>query len=432
MKKVLSIVLWSVIAGAFIGPGTVTTAASAGTGFGFTLLWALVFSTLACLLLQEASARVTILSGSELGELLRIRSHPGWLRTSILVLVLGAIVLGCAAYQAGNILGAVVGAERLTGLPSQALTLIIGAGAGVLLWMGTSRIIGIVFGALVAVMGFAFLVTAVQLEPSISDLLRSSLIPTTPSGSGLLIIALIGTTVVPYNLFLGSGLARGQNLGEARLGLVVAILLGGLISGAILVVGTAVTGEFSYSALASVLANRLGGWAEILFGIGLFAAGFSSAVSAPWAAAMTTRSLFGAGEHDRWKDTDWRYRSVWAAVLLTGVAFGVVGASPIPAIVAAQAFNGLLLPVVAVFLLILANDRKTLGRAGIGGWPNTLLLLATVWVTILLGLSNLARAGSRVFGYAPPSERLLLIAACVTATIVFVPIVRAVTRARAA
>ena len=68
MKRLLNILFWSVIAAAFIGPGTVATAARAGSDFGFALAWALLFSVLACLVLQEASGRITALTGKELGE----------------------------------------------------------------------------------------------------------------------------------------------------------------------------------------------------------------------------------------------------------------------------------------------------------------------------------------------------------------------------
>ncbi|RLD51406.1 MAG: divalent metal cation transporter, partial [Bacteroidetes bacterium] len=67
-KRILSILFWSVVSAAFIGPGTVTTATKAGVYYNFQLLWALVFSTFATLLLQEASARLTIRSQMNLGE----------------------------------------------------------------------------------------------------------------------------------------------------------------------------------------------------------------------------------------------------------------------------------------------------------------------------------------------------------------------------
>ena len=98
MKRLLSILFWSVIAAAFIGPGTVTTAASAGAQFRYALLWALVFSTLATVVLQEASARVTVVSGYNLGEAIRAQFRGRAVGAVVLVLVLGAIVLGNAAY----------------------------------------------------------------------------------------------------------------------------------------------------------------------------------------------------------------------------------------------------------------------------------------------------------------------------------------------
>ena len=84
MKKILSILFWSIITAAFIGPGTVTTAAKSGAVFGYDLLWALLFSTVACLVLQEASARVTVISGLSLGEAIRQQFHSGLKGFSVL------------------------------------------------------------------------------------------------------------------------------------------------------------------------------------------------------------------------------------------------------------------------------------------------------------------------------------------------------------
>ena len=221
-----SILFWSVITAAFIGPGTVTTAASSGATYGYALLWALLFSTLACLLLQEAAARLTVVSGLDLGQALS-RQYPGGAgRVVVLSLVLGAVVLGCAAYQAGNILGGVAGAALGTGLSLNVLTTLSGLLAAGLLLSGSPRIIARGLSVLVAVMGVAFLATAWKLGPALPDLLRGALLPTRPAGSGLLILGLIGTTVVPYNLFLGSSLARKQPLPDLRFGLAVALLLG--------------------------------------------------------------------------------------------------------------------------------------------------------------------------------------------------------------
>jgi Mn2+/Fe2+ NRAMP family transporter len=402
----------------------VATAAAAGARHGLALLWALLFSTLACLLLQEAAARLTVVSGLDLGQALRRPYGEGAGRFFVRLLVLGAVVLGCAAYQAGNILGGAAGAALGTGLPAPWLSTAIGALAALLLLAGSPRTVARGLSLLVAVMGFAFLLTAWQLAPELSALLRGSLLPSRPPGSGLLLLGLVGTTVVPYNLFLGSGLARGQRLGELRSGLAVAILLGGLISMGIVVVGTAVAQPFSFDALARVLEQRLGFGARALFAAGLFAAGLSSAVTAPLAAAITARSLLASAGDRRWGDRGPLFRGVWLGVLLVGVGFALSGVKPIPAILAAQALNGLLLPFVAVFLLLAVNDRVLMGESGRNRLAGNLALTAVVLVALVLGVTNLARAAAGALGFPLPGEGPLLALAAAVGLLLAWPVGR--------
>ncbi len=398
MRRLLAILTGSVIAAAFLGPGTITTAARAGAGHGYSLLWALALATCACLVLQEAGARLTIASGQNLGQALRQRFHGGPASVVMLVLVLGAIVLGCAAYEAGNILGGVEGAALATGWSRSTLTVISAALAGTLLYFGSTRVVALVLGMMVAVMGGAFLVTGLLLRPPLREVLAGLSMPSIPPDGTLLVLGLVGTTVVPYNLFLGSGIARGQRLGEARFGLVVAIVLGGLISMAVVLVGAAVDGPFSYPEVGRVLSAQLGAWASPLFALGLFAAGFSSAVTAPLAAAITARSLFASSADDpRWGDGSWRYRAIWLGVLLAGAAFGIAEVQPIPAIILAQALNGLLLPVVAVFLWLVMNDRRLLGDEAVNGTVANIAMGLVVVASIALGLRGIIRAVSAAF-----------------------------------
>ncbi|MEO1365859.1 MAG: divalent metal cation transporter [Acidobacteriota bacterium] len=398
MSRLFSILAGAVIAAAFLGPGTVATAASAGASQGLALLWALLFATGACYVLQEATARLTIASGLSLGAALRARYRgPGGVVA--LVLVVGGVILGCAAYEAGNILGGVAGAALAVDVGPRVLTLASGALALALLGLGSTRAVTAALGLLVATMGVAFLVTAASLAPSAAELVRGLFVPAVPAGSALLILGLVGTTVVPYNLFLGSGLAKGQPLRDARLGLAVAIGLGGLVSMAVVVVGTAVTGAFSFDALGDVLARRLGPWAVDFFGAGLFSAGFSSAVTAPLAAALTARGLFSTGEDDGWGDRGWRFRAVWLGVLASGVAFGLSGVRPLPVILAAQALNGLLLPMIAAFLFVAVNDRASMGEHVNGRGANAAMGLV-VAVATLLGVRGLLRAAASVTGDA--------------------------------
>ncbi len=429
-SRLLSILFWSVIAAAFIGPGTVTTAASAGSSFGFTLLWALTFSTIACLVLQEAGARITVVSGHNLGQAL-VRQYRHSAARAVPVFVMGAIVLGCAAYQAGNILGAVAGLELVAGVSRRVLTVGIGLVAFAVLWLGSTKVVANLLGVVVAVLGVSFLSAAVALRPPIGALVSGSLVPSLPDGAGLLVLALIGTTVVPYNLFLGSGLKHSQQISEMRFGLAVAVILGGVISMGILVVGTATEGAFSYAALAAALEQRVGAAAPWLLGIGLFAAGASSAITAPLAAAVTARSVLAmSGEPARWADDAPRYRLVWIAVLMTGVAFGIAEVQPIPAVIAAQALNGVVLPFVAVFLFIAVNDRSLMGDAELNRGFKNVVMAAVVFVTLVLGVTSVMRAAGGAFGVALPSERVLLAMAGVLAAGIAVPVARTIARRR--
>jgi Mn2+/Fe2+ NRAMP family transporter len=410
MKRIGSILLWSAIAAAFIGPGTVTAAASAGASVGPALLWAILFSGIATFTLQEFAGRLAIGTGDDLASVLRRRYPHGFARAATLLLVGGAILLGCAAYEAGNILGGAAGAMLAIDLPKPAVTLILALAAALLLLAGSPQGVARLMAVFVGLMGVGFLAVAISLAPAVGPLL-AGMVPApgfADDQAALLgVLALVGTTVVPYNFFLGAALARGQGLGEMRFGLALSVGIGVLITAAILVVGTALAGEFSFEALGDTLADRLGGWARTGFGIGLLAAGISSAVTAPLAAALTARGLFASVEDPRWQARGWRFRAVWGAVLLIGLGFGLADIRPTPAILAAQAFNGALLPLVALFLLAAMNDEALLGDAANGPLANGFGLLV-VGVATMLGLTAIARASSTALGFALPDPGLML------------------------
>lgn len=392
-SRLLNILFWSVISAAFIGPGTVTTAAKAGADFGLPLLWALTFATIACLVLQEASARLTIASGMNLGQAIWQLVKNGRRGKLIILMVAICILSGTAAYQAGNLLGAMAGTNLLFRLPPWLVVLIIGLVAGTILFIPSIKVIARVLGSLVAFMGLAFLVTAIAIGPSIPEVLRGLVRPAIPlnQGGGLLVLGLIGTTVVPYNLFLGSGISAGQSIREMRSGLVVAIVLGGIISMAVLVTGTAMMEDFTFHGLAETLNSYLGGAGTFILGVGLFAAGFTSAVTAPLASAVTVRSLFGNRDPQKWASTSWRFRLVWGIILMTGMAFGMSGFKPVPAIIVAQALNGLILPVIAVFLFGMVNHPRVMKNSH-NRLPANIIMTAVVFVSLLIGMAGLIRA----------------------------------------
>lgn len=387
-----SVLFWSVISAAFIGPGTVTTAASAGASYRLALLWSIVFSTGATIFLQEAAARITIASGLNLGEILakKYRSEGRWLRWALFI----TIVFGCSAYQAGNILGALSGLELFIHIPRIGLTLILCLVAGAMLWLGNTASITRFLGGIVALMGVVFIWAAFFGDLSFSEWI-TGLKPAINSENVLLVVGLVGTTIVPYNLFLASGISKGQEMLEMRWGIAIAVLIGGIISAAIMAVGAQVSGAFSFEGLAAALATKMGPIGTALLGFGLFAAGFSSAITSPFAAAITGQSLLGDGATS-WSLKGRFFRLAWGIVLLTGLIFGILQVRPIPAIILAQAINGVLLPVVAIFLTLAVNDRKLIPESYLNSTATNLFTLILVSIISFLGISNIWRAIGQV------------------------------------
>lgn len=429
-KRFLEILFWGVISAAFIGPGTITTAAAAGAEFGYAIVWALVFSTFTCIILQESSARLTVASGINLGEAFKKYLTGTIIGKMTLWLILIAIILGCAAYEAGNILGALAGVELLLNIPSYWVISLIGVTAFVLFWFNSVDTVAKIMGVIVAFMGICFFITAVIMQPDWGLLFNNMVIPRFPEGSHILILALIGTTVVPYNLFLGSGIATGKNLKEMRINLTIAIGLGGLISIAVLVVGTAIAGEFTFEGLAAALTEQLGGWATVLLGLGLFAAGLTSSITAPMAAAITARSILkDSSKHEnKWGEQGSYFRSIWIVVLFVGLAFGLSQVRPVPAIILAQALNGIILPLIAIGLLILVNNIELMTKRSANTILFNIVMSVVVFITIIIGVRNIASAFNSFLPFELLKETYILGTSFVISILISWPVYRTIRR----
>ncbi len=422
--RLLNILFWSVVSAAFIGPGTVTTVTKAGAYYHYDLMWTVIFSIFAALLLQEASARITIFSGMNLGQAIAKYFENRKGRGLVLFLVVVAIILGSAAYETGNILGAVEGLHFVfRDVPKVYFVLGIGFFAILAFSLRSVRLIAQFMGSFVFLMGIAFLTTAIFVKPDFSEVLKGTFIPKIPNvtGAGLLILGIIGTTVVPYDLFLGSGIIdKSQTIKDARIGLSVAIILGGIITMAIMTVGSAITEGWSEKAIRNMDFNfeliknilyinaLIGDLAVYIFGFGMFAAGFTSAITAPLASAITARSIFGQYNDKKWKPKSLGYYLITIGILLVGVTFGLLQVKPIPAIIAAQAFNGLILPFISIFLIIIINDPSVM-KDKVNPWWLNVLMIFVVWLTVIIGLLNVVKATAHAFKLELPNPDTLFL-----------------------
>ncbi len=354
------------VAAAFIGPGTLTVCTLAGVGFGYELIWVLVFATFATIVLQGMASRLGLVSGAGLGEALRLQiTHP-ILKVLSLSLVFIAIIIGNAAYEMGNITGAVLGLESDKWDSSKWGPILIGVMVAVLLWSENFKRIQLAMALLVAVMSLVFVTTAFMVISW--DEFTTGLVPRLTSENQLMALGLIGTTIVPYNLFLHASATSRHwngigNLPRAKRETIIAIGLGGIISVCVLVTATSGEGGLvqGVTDMSRQLEPMLGQFAKPFMSIGIFAAGISSALTAPLAASLTARGIFG------WKEK-WKSRLVWVAVLLAGVSFSMAGFKPISVIQVAQIANGILLPIIVVFLIAMCNRTSLMGehKNGVG------------------------------------------------------------------
>lgn len=381
-----SVVLWSVISAAFIGPGTVTTAVSAGANYGLSLLWAVTFATFGCIALQELSARITIASGLTFGESLLKKFGP---RKGLILqwIVGGSVIFGCAAYEAGNILGAVAGMNLITGASNALLTIVVTVVSGVVLWFRGKDWISNLMMLLVIIMGVAFTALAFSQEFSFSELVVSTITPAIPAGSEVIVLGLIGTTIVPYNIFIGSGISKGQTISMMRLGLGISVAIGGAITAAILIAGISINNFDSFHEIAGAMELQVGKWGAHALALGLFAAGLSSAITSPFASSLIATTVFHFTK-------EWKVRLVWMLVLLTGFIFGISGVRPIPVILAVQALNGLILPLITMYLIIIVNDDNIVPRAQQHDSRYNIVLMVILLAVSLIGISNIDKSAS--------------------------------------
>ena len=390
------------VTAAFIGPGTVVTASRAGSDFGFLLLWAIGFSVLATVVLQEMAARVGVVTGQGLSHVIKNAIDNPIFRFGILGLILIAILIGNSAYQTGNILGAAAGLEAIIPVGNSDLSsnplegsnatpnqssdqslnfkvLIVSLVAAVTLtviWIGRVDLLQKILTVCVGLMSFLFLYSAIASEPQWSKI-AAGFVPRIPTGSEWFVIGIIGTTVVPYNLFLHASAAAQQWGGDSvnddtttaikysRIDTILSVALGGLVTCAILITASMAFHDTNTPSgsggldIAKQLEPALGVNSKFIFSLGLFAAGLTSAITAPVAAAFAVSGCFG------WSGrlSDSRLKITASVVVLIGFAFAIwLGKSPQQTIILAQAANGLLLPLLAILLLVICNQKSVMKR----------------------------------------------------------------------
>lgn len=386
------------VTGAFIGTGTITTSTVAGTNNGYTLLWASVtLAVIMTIILQEMAARLSLSTGESLATL--IRSRLGLWASIIAVL---AIVGGNSIYSVGNLAGVELAlGELFSGVSGKVWMFVVTLIYWGLLMIGKYSLLEKTITFLVATMGLTFLINMFYVKPDYSEMIVGLTVPQFEVSDIMLVLGLIGTTVVPYNLYLHSSAIveknwskkPKENLTLMRLDTIFPIFVGGLITMAVGVVAATVLHPLHISEgleiqgageMAIALQPLLGNAAYTLFSIGLFAAAVSSMPMAALSAAYVFTESFGLSSD--MKSTP--FRIIFSIVAWVPFIFAVGITNPVWTIILAQTVNGMLLPITAIALLYLVNKKEVVGDLRNKATTNILGFIA-VGFAVYLGVLNI-------------------------------------------
>ncbi len=380
-------------------PGGILTYSQAGAKFGYALLWTLIPTTIALIVVQEMAARMGAVTGKGLSDL--IREEFGFRVTFFTMLVLGIADLG-------NIVAEFAGLASGMGLFGLSKYIVVPIGAA-LVW-------GVVVGnsykpverilILCSLLYFAYPVSAILAHPNWRAALHDTVVPSISRSSDyiIIVVGLIGTTITPWMQFYLQASVVEKGIGEKQYPLCRwDVILGCIITDVVaffIVLACAATlyvsgyRNISDAADAAVALRPLAGdFAYLLFAVGLVNAALLSAAILPLATAYNICEGLGfeSGVNKRFSEAPVFY---WLYSGLIGVGAAVVLIPRLPllkVILFSQVVNGVLLPFVLMFMLVLVNRTEVMGKyrnsrlANVIAWGTSIIIIvltvAMVWTT---------------------------------------------------
>ena len=370
--------------------GGVATYSSAGALFGYGQLWTVPVMCLLLIVAQETAARMGCVTGKGFASL--IREQFG-VRMSTLAML--ALLISNTTVTLSEFAGIASG-FALFGIPAYVSVPIAAVAIWALTMSGSYHRIEKIL-LLISCAFVTYVVAGVMVGPDWGDALNATLIPrfsTDPQYFSVL-VANIGTTIAPWMIFLAQSNvveknARAEDLPYQRIDTVTGSVVASAISwfiilttGAVLFpAGIAVNGAED---AASALAPLVGPYAEALFGAGLVGASFLAACVLP---GITSSAICEAFGWERGADRSWQeapvYRGIITAIIfLSAVIVIVPNVNLFGIMMLAQVVNGVLLPVLLVFMVLIAGDRHVMGRFANGRIWNGLTWFTIIAVVIL-------------------------------------------------
>lgn len=452
VNEMSSMLYWSMLAACTVGPGTVVSCARAGAEYDLSLIWALIFGSILAFTVQEGSARLTVISGKSLGQCMRVKyRHTTKVYDTALVcwVVSIAVFIGNTLIEANCFAGGIDAVLTIPGVENTTLSVVMfclafGVVVLALLYWDKVDMLGIFLGCVMMSMIVLFLVVVVFTGLDFKAF-GLGLIPNLPTKSSPeaaeptdIILSLVGTTSLGFNIFLGGSMAKGKQLGATQRGIAFSCINACEVSVLILIVGS---GAFSNNEVFTVarLADLIEGWigqvGVWIFAIGFVAAALSSMLAVPLGAALTADSMFHQCQEEKESKenctTDYAklqegikeekdvktnnqvelptetkieveeseklknlprpvYWGIISIEVLVSVIVISLNAPRVQVILVAQVFNGCLLPFFAICLLLCINDNQFMGKSPQKAWANVFMVV-TVGFTLFLAFNVLTQ-----------------------------------------
>ena len=373
--------------------GGIATFSSAGANYGYNLLWALVIAGFCLAIVQEMCARMGAITGKGLADLIREQFGVRWTALAML-----ALLIANTGVTVSEFLGIAASVQVLANDPHTLWVYVIVPVAGLALWWlvikGSYRRVEKIF--LIMSLGFlAYIPAAFAAHPSWSEVGRELIFPHIDTSSGYLLtaVALVGTTISPYmQFFVQSSVAdKGIQSGEYAYeqldvysGTIFAVVIACFViiaSAAALYKGHPLPMPIAAIDAAQALRSFADQYAGLLFGIGLFGASLLAAAVLPLSTSYAICEAFGfeRGVSHSFKEAP-VFQSIFTGLIILGVLITLIPGLPIfQVLVILQDLNAAMLPILLVFIILLVNNRRLMGRH-----VNNLVFNIIAWGTVVL------------------------------------------------
>jgi Mn2+/Fe2+ NRAMP family transporter len=383
--------------------GGITTYSFLGARTGLMLLWLFPITIVILAVVQEMAARLGVVTGQGLSDLIRDRFGVRWTAFAMVVLLVANVANTVAEFSGAS------AALEIFGVPRWLTVPVVGASIWALVIYASYKTIERVFLSVTLVF-LAYIATAFLAHPDWGLVAHSLVTPTLPLDAPtlLLVVALVGTTITPYMQFYLQSAVAEKGIGEEELGLERADAVGGAIwtnvIAVFIVVATASTihiasGQLTAADAARAFGPVAGELAEALFAVGLFGASVLAATILPLSTAYVICEAFGweSGVDKRFGDAP-SFFFIYTFVLVAGAVIVLIpGLDLFAVILASQYLQGLLLPIVLIFMVLLVNDERLMGRHRNGRLGNVIAWVS-VGLVVLLDLALLGVTALGAFG----------------------------------